>query len=138
MGFCSLADTETLGREERIALVQRYFAAVDAEDLGAVLATLTEDCVFTVETHQVQLKGHTAIGEMLERLWRGHRAVKHHAFHFVSDDMGQRIAAQFQVENTELDGSITRKSNCNFFDLRGGRFASVAVYMAGPNTLNTD
>ena len=122
-------------REGQIALVERYFAAVDGEDLPALLATLTETCVFTVETHGVRLQGHDAIAEMFRRLWADHAAVKHHAFTHVPDPEGGRIAARFTVENTEHDGSLTRKSNCNFFTLDGARFSAVAVYMAGPNTL---
>ena len=123
-------------RDDQIALVRRYFAAVDSQNLDDVLATLTADCIFTVETHAVRLEGTDQISAMLHRLWQGHRAVRHHDFLFVPDPQGPRIAAQFQVENTELDGTITRKSNCNFFDLAGARFSSVAVYMAGPNTLD--
>lgn len=121
-----------------IALVERYFAAVDAEDLPAVLATLSSDCVFTVETHGVRLEGHDEITGMFNRLWANHAAVRHGAFtHVASPDTG-RIASQFRVENTEHDGSLTHKSNCNFFRIDGNRFATVAVYMAGPNTLNAD
>lgn len=123
-------------REEQITLVQRYFAAVDGEDLPALLATLSEDCIFTVETHGVRLEGHGAISGMFDRLWAGHRAVKHHRFTFVPDPDGGRIAARFAVENTEHDNSLTHKSNCNFFEIRDGRFAAVSVYMAGPNTLS--
>ena len=122
-------------RNDQIALVERYFAAVDAEDLPRLLGTLTAGCVFTVETHGVRLKGHAAIGGMFNRLWESHGAVRHHGFTHVSDPASKRIASRFQVENTELDGSMTRKSNCNFFEIEGDRFSAVAVYMAGPNTL---
>jgi len=122
-------------REDQIALVRRYFSAVDSEDLAALLDTLTQDCVFTVETHGVRLAGHEEIGAMFKRLWSDHRAVLHHRFTFVPDPEGGRIAARFTVENTEHDRSLTRKSNCNFFELADGRFSAVAVYMAGPNTL---
>ena len=122
--------------EEQIALVEHYFTAVDAEDLPALLATLSPDCVFTVETHGVRLQGCAEISGMFERLWRDHNAVRHHAFTHVPDPTGGRIASRFQVENTELDGSLTRKTNCNFFELNGERFSSIAVYMAGPNTLD--
>lgn len=122
-------------REEQIALVLRYFAAVDAEDLEGLLGTLSETCVFTVETHGVRLEGHDAIGRMFRRLWAEHQAVLHHRFIHVPDPEGGRIASRFAVENTEHDGSLTRKSNCNFFEIADGRFTSVAVYMAGPNTL---
>ncbi len=115
-------------------LVEQYFAAVDGEDLGTILTLLTEDCVFTVETHGVRLQGHDAIAGMFTRLWANHAAVRHHGFAHVASP--ERVASQFQVENTEHDGSVTRKSNCNFFDLRDGRFCRVAVYMSGPNTLD--
>ncbi|MEM1431336.1 MAG: nuclear transport factor 2 family protein [Pseudomonadota bacterium] len=122
-------------RAAQIALVERYFAAVDAEDLGTLLGTLTDACVFTVETHDVRLQGHAEIATMFRRLWAEHAAVKHHRFTHVPDPAGGRIASRFTVENTERDGSLTRKSNCNFFRLENGRFSEVAVYMAGPNTL---
>ena len=118
-----------------IALVERYFNAVDGEDLAALLDTLRPGCVFTVETHGVRLEGHAAIGEMFARLWTDHKAVRHHQFTHVPDPANGRIAARFQVENTELDSSLTLKSNCNFFELEGDKFSAVAVYMAGPNTL---
>jgi ketosteroid isomerase-like protein len=122
--------------DELIALVSEYFAGVDGEDIGRVLATLTEDCRFTVETHGVELTGHDEIRDMLERLWAAHAAVRHDRFVFVPAAAQGRIAAQFRVTNTHDDGTMAYKSNCNFFHLRDGRFDSVAVYMAGENTLN--
>ena len=118
-----------------IDLVLRYFAGVDGEDIDMVLSTLTPDCAFSVETHGVTLQGHAEIKGMLERLWSHHRSVLHRNFAFVADPDAGRIAAQFQVVNTEMDGTLTYKSNCNFFDLDGARFSKVSVYMAGPNTL---
>lgn len=123
--------------QEQIALVEAYFHAVDSEDLAGVLATLTGDCVFTVETHGVCLQGHDEIAGMLRRLWENHKAVRHHTFVHVPDPAGNRIASRFQVENTELDGQLTGKSNCNFFEIENGRFRTVAVYMAGANTLES-
>lgn len=125
-------------RDEQIDLVNRYFAAVDGEDAETLLSTLTEDCVFTVETHGVRLEGHAAIAAMFDRLWKDHKAVRHQRFTYIPDPEGNRIAARFTVENTEHDGSLTHKSNCNFFELRGSLFSAVAVYMAGPNTLKDD
>lgn len=127
-----------LSAQDQIALVERYFAAVDAEDLDGVLATLHPDCAFSVETHGVELVGTGEIADMLRRLWSNHRAVQHDRFRFVPDPAGARIAAQFRVLNTETDGSLTEKSNCNFFDIVGDRFARIAVYMAGPNTLDAN
>ncbi len=120
----------------QIDLVRQYFHAVDSEDLDRVLSTLTNDCVFSVETHGVQLSGKDEIAGMFHRLWANHKAVSHTQFRFAPDPAAGRISVQFRVENTELDGQITLKSNCNFFDIRDGQFARIAVYMAGPNTLN--
>lgn len=123
-------------KTEQIDLVRRYFAAVDGEDLEGVLSTLTEDCVFTVETHKVRLEGHQEVIGMFERLWANHAAVRHFEFIYVPDPETGRIATRFKVENTERDETVTGKSNCNFFEIRAGRFSAVAVYMAGPNTLD--
>lgn len=119
--------------ERMIAMVEAYFAAVDAERLPDILALLAEDCVFSVPTHGVVLRGHAEISGMFTQLWANHAAVRHHGFRHVPGE--GRIASQFQVENTEADGSVTRKSNCNFFDVAERQFTAVAVYMAGENTL---
>lgn len=121
--------------DDLIALVSEYFAAVDGEDIDRVLVTLTEDCRFTVETHGVELIGHEQVRGMLERLWAAHATIRHDRFVFVPAVEHGRIAVQFRVTNTLGDGSTEHKSNCNFFHLRDGRFDSVAVYMAGENTL---
>ena len=122
--------------DDLIALVKTYFAAVDAEDLSGVLATLTPDCRFSIETHGVHLQGHEALTGMFRRLWQAHAAVKHDRFTFVPAASDARIAAQFQVTNTLEGGGKVYKSNCNFFHVRDGKFDTVAVYMAGENTLN--
>lgn len=120
-----------------IDLAKRYFDAVDREDLDAVIATLTEDCVFTVETHGVRLQGQEAIASMMRRLWANHAAVRHQDFVFVPAPDHDRIAVRFAVVNTHHGGGVTHKSNCNFFEVRDGRFDRVAVYMAGENTLDS-
>jgi len=122
-------------RDDQIALVTRYFDAVDAEDMDALLETLAPDCVFSVETHGVRLQGHDQIAAMFTRLWADHAAVLHHRFTHVPDAATGHIASRFTVQNTEHDGSLTHKSNCNFFEIAQGRFASVRVYMTGQNTL---
>ena len=124
-------------KQGQIDLVTRYFAAVDCEDIDALLSTLTPNCLFTVETHGVQLSGHSEISDMFRRLWDSHAAVLHHKFTFISDPDGNRIASRFTVDNTEHDGSHTLKSNCYFFEISGQRFSAVAVYMSGRNTLDT-
>ncbi len=128
---------DTMHANEQIALVEAYFTAVDGEDLSGVLSTLQADCVFSVETHGVRLQGHDDIAQMFRRLWNNHHAVRHIDFVHVPDPANNRIAVRFKVENSERDGSLTRKSNCNFFETKDGKFSAVAVYMAGENTLES-
>ena len=119
-------------------LVLEYFKAVDDEDIGAILNTLSEDCVFSVETHSVKLFGHKEITGMFKRLWENHVSVEHTNFHFVKDAVNNQVAVRFQVKNVLLGGEAVLKSNCNFFTLRDGIFSEVRVYMAGQNTLNKE
>ena len=123
--------------EQMIAMVERYFKGVDLENFDEIVATLSPNCTFSVETHGVKLQGNEAIKMMFDRLWSNHKSVQHKDFSFVVDTDNQKISAQFSVVNLELDGSAVYKSNCNFFTIKDGKFNSVAVYMAGPNTLNT-
>ena len=126
-----------MNRQEMIDLVERYFAAVDGEDPAGVCATLTDDCVFTVETHGVRLEGRGEIEGMFHRLWSDHAAVQHRDFVHVPAPEDGRIASRFQVVNTHHDGTLVHKSNCNFFEIRDRLFSRVAVYMAGENTLES-
>ena len=117
-------------------LVTTYFKGVDEENLDLILRTLHTDCVFSVETHNVCLTGHTEITDMFLQLWSNHASVLHDQFHFVEGRAGREIAVRFQVTNKRLDGTFVHKSNCNFFTVRKGKFDSVRIYMSGENTLN--
>ena len=116
-------------------LVLTYFRGVDEQDINAILETLHSDCVFSVETHQVDLKGHAHIAKMFERLWSDHISVLHDQFHFVDAGNGTGIAVRFKVTNTCHDNRLVMKSNCNFFTVKGSSFDSIRVYMSGKNTL---
>ena len=50
-------------------LVLTYFRGVDEQDPGLIFETLAPDCVFSVETHGVELHGHNEIQGMFDRLW---------------------------------------------------------------------
>ena len=119
-------------------LVLDYFKGVDEENIDAILITLTEDCVFSIETHGIKLVGHKEIISMFKRLWKNHKSVEHKEFYFVKDPIGNQIAVRFQVKNVLRDDQIVSKSNCNFFTLKDGVFSEVRVYMAGENTLNKE
>ena len=96
-------------------LVLTYFEGVDTKNINIILSTLSSDCNFTVETHNVQLKGHLKIRGMFDQLWSNHKIVCHDQFKFVEDRMAGRIAVQFRVTNTSKENTVVFKSNCNFF-----------------------
>ena len=123
-------------RQQMIDLVNIYFTGVDGEDISSIKKTLTPNCIFSVETHGVELQGHGQIEEMFKRLWKNHDTVKHHKFVYVPCPDEDKIAVRFQVDNTLLDGTMVHKSNCNFFEMKGDKFDRVAVYMTGHNTLD--
>ena len=119
-------------------LVLKYFKGVDEENISSILDTLTEDCVFSIETHGIKLVGHDEITSMFKRLWKNHASVEHKDFNFVKDAMKNQVAVRFQVINILHNNQIISKSNCNFFTLKDGIFSEVRVYMAGENTLNKE
>ena len=99
---------------------------------------MTEDCVFSIETHGIKLVGHDEITSMFKRLWKNHASVEHKDFYFAKDAMKNQVAVRFQVINILHNNQIISKSNCNFFTLKDGIFSEVRVYMAGENTLNKE
>ena len=125
-----------MSREELINLVQIYFNGVDSKNINQIFSTLSKECKFSVETHEVVLVGQERIRGMFERLWSNHAAVQHDKFHYVVDMESGNIATQFRVINTHENGEKVYKSNCNFFTVREALFETVAVYMAGENTLD--
>lgn len=125
-------------RQQMIDLVNKYFTGVDGEDISMIKETLMSDCIFSVETHDVELQGYGQIENMFKRLWENHDTVKHHKFIYVPCPDEGLIAVRFQVDNTLLDGQMVHKSNCNFFEVKGDKFERVAVYMSGHNTLDKE
>ena len=119
-------------------LILNYFKGVDEENINKILKTLTVDCVFSIETHGIELIGHQEITGMFKRLWKNHKSVEHKEFCFISDPISNQVAVRFQVKNILHNGQIVFKSNCNFFTLKDGIFSEVRVYMAGENTLDKE
>lgn len=125
----------SLDSAELIALVERYFASVDQMDVEATLACFEPDATFTIATFDTVYRGRdTGIRGMFERLNSRYSRVWHGNFDHVVQ-APNRVASQFRVENTLLDGSLRVKNNCNFFSVRGARFDAVQVYMSGDNSL---
>ncbi len=125
-----------LDAAELEALVEAYFAAVDAKDWSRLRQVLAPECSLRIQTHQVERVGRDhAVRNVFAALFERYAGIWHGDFRHVPDPAHQRIASQFQVRNTLADGSERFKSNCNFFTVREGRFVEIDVYMSGDNTL---
>ncbi|HSW18254.1 MAG TPA: nuclear transport factor 2 family protein [Ramlibacter sp.] len=122
-------------RAALIALVERYFAAVDRMDLAATLDCFCADARFCIATFDTVYEGRdSGLRAMYERLFGRYQRVWHGDFDHVVEGPG-RVASRFRVENTLVDGSVRVKNNCNFFRVREERFDEVFVYMSGDNSL---
>jgi ketosteroid isomerase-like protein len=125
----------SMTKPELRALVERYFAAVDAKDLEATLANYTADCCIRAETAGVQHTGRdTEIRDMLERMFKQCETIWHGEFHHVADSAAGTIASQFLYRSVALDGTRLEDRNCNIARVEDGRFSAISVYMA-QNTL---
>lgn len=119
-----------------IERVEGYFGAVDRKDLGATLAFLAPDAVFTIATFDTVYRGRdTEIAGMFERLFARYTRIWHGGFDHVVQPP-DRIATRFRVENETAQKQKFLKNNCNFFRSRGGLFDEVFVYMSGDNSLH--
>jgi ketosteroid isomerase-like protein len=119
-----------------IDLAERYFAAVDRKDVGAVLACFSPNSRFTIATYGTVYEGRdTQIKAMFERLNARYASVWHGDFDHVVQTLQGRVASRFRVKNITFDGQQLVKNNCNFFRIEKGLFAEVFVYMSGDNSL---
>jgi ketosteroid isomerase-like protein len=117
-------------------LAMRYFTALDARDPDALARTLSEDCILTIETHDITHPGRAAIRELFATRWQGPLRAVHHDFtHSPSASTG-RIASQFTVTYSGPDAPEP-KSNANVFSMQDGQITKIAVYMAGANSIKT-
>lgn len=131
--------TDALTPGYLIDLVEYYFAAVDRNDLDAVLACFTEDANVTIQSaHSAHQGRDTQVRRMYEELFENYREhMRHIHFRHVADPDNNRVASQFDVELTDNDGENIHLTNANFFYLEGGKFRRVFIYMSdGVNVLN--
>lgn len=128
-------DQLAVSREPLIALVERYFAAVDRKDINAVLACFLPEATVEIATYGTVFRGRdTEARDMYQRLFERYATVWHGGFDWVIEPP-TRIACRFSVRNVDHHGRETNKSNCNFFKLRGGLFDQVQIFMSGDNSL---
>ena len=125
-----------LDRKGLIALVEdEYFFNVDNKNLEPEVACFAEDAALRVQSAGVSHTGHAQIRRMFKDFMAATKIIYHGDFSHVVDVETQRIASQFVARNDYDDGRRVEMRNCNFFQVEGGRFKRVTIYMTDENPL---
>ncbi len=126
-----------LTADQLVELVeQRYFRNVDSKNIDPVLECFAEDAVLSVQTAGVTHRGRDGeIREMFEGFMGDIKTIYHGDMTHVVDVENQQIASQFVARNDYDDGRHVEMRNCNFFEVEGGVFKRVTIYMSGENPL---
>jgi len=126
--------------DDLIQLAMRYFTALDARDSDALADTLADDCVLTIETHDIRHEGRQAICALFTSRWEVPKDMlvqaRHHDFTHSPSQSSGRIASQFTVTYSGPDAP-SPKSNANVFSMQHGKITRISVYMAGANSIKS-
>ena len=117
-------------------LAIRYFAALDACSPYTLAQTLAEDCILTIQTHDIAYSGRDTIRTFFATRWEGPLKAVHHNFTHTPSHSTGRIASQFTVTYSGI-GAASPKSNANVFTMYNDYITKIDVYMTGENTMKT-
>ena len=117
-------------------LAIRYFAALDACSPNTLAQTLAEDCILTIQTHDIAYSGRDTVRTIFATRWEGPLKAVHHNFTHTPSHSTGRIASQFTVTYSGI-GAASPKSNANVFTMYNDYITKIDVYMTGENTMKT-
>ena len=121
--------------QDLIDAVNRYFDAVDENDVPGTLKELTPDCSLEVVTAGVKHQGHAAIQAMFERRLTTLVSGWHGDFTHATDPAGGFAATRFRVRSVDRDGRVNERRNVNAFEFDGVRIRRVQIWMSGESML---
>jgi uncharacterized protein (TIGR02246 family) len=128
--------TAHLTREELAALPERYFKAVDAMDVDAILAHFADDATLTVQTDHAVFEGADEIRRMFTDFCGNSVSIFHEVKNIVVEPELGKVATEQSYIGELSDGTKNDMHNCNFFDVDAeGKFSRVIIWMAGTNPL---
>jgi ketosteroid isomerase-like protein len=129
------SDTE----QKNIAALKAFGLAGDRYDIDAMMALMTEDCVFTSsfgpEAHGTRYEGKDQVREalqwFLDRSSDGKDGKWTNPRHSVSGDRG---VAEWTFTGTDPDGSFVEVNGCDVITFRGGKIALKDSYRKNRTT----
>jgi ketosteroid isomerase-like protein len=111
--------------DAKIELLDAMFLAFNRHDAAAVVALMTDDCIFETaggpDIHGTRHVGKVAVKAAFEQVW--------HAFPDVRWDevrhfgCGERAVSQWVFRATRPDGARIEAQGCDLFTFRGGTVA---------------
>ena len=122
-------------RDRTLGLIQRYYAAFNAGDMGTFLGLLTDDVAHDINQGKREV-GKAAFGDFMAHMNRCYRERLVDMVIMASDD-GSRASAEFTVLGEYLvtdeglppaRGQTYRLPAGAFFEVREGRVARVTNY----------
>lgn len=115
-----------------LAAIERFNAAFNRHDVDAVMAAMTEDCVFESTCPPpdgVRHVGQAAVRAVWQELFRGSPDVRFTAEEtFAMDD---RCVVRWLMRYTGEDGSPRRLRGVDVFRVRDGKVAEKLAYVKG-------
>ncbi|WP_440997879.1 nuclear transport factor 2 family protein [Arhodomonas sp. SL1] len=103
-------------------VLQAVFEAFNRHDADAVVAYMTEDCVFETaggaEAHGTRIQGREAVRDAFAQVWQGLPDVQwRNARHFAAADRG---VSEWTFVATRPDGYRIEAEGCDLFRFRDG------------------
>src|SRR5437764_6469840 len=106
-----------LTREQLAALPERYFKAVDAKDVDAILAHFAADATLTVQTDHAVFEGADEIRRMFTDFCANSVTIFHEIKNIVVDPGAGKVATEQSYIGELVEGTKNDMHNCNFFDI---------------------
>jgi ketosteroid isomerase-like protein len=115
--------------------IERYFAAVDAGDVDAILDTLAPRCVLEVVTANTKHRGLKAIRALFTARFQIRASGWHGDFTHATDTARGFATTRFRVRSADKDGTVHERYNVNAFEFDGALIRRVQIWMSGESML---
>ena len=118
--------------EATLAAIERFNAAFNRHDVDAIMAAMTDDCVFESTGPSPdggRFEGQAAVRAVWEELFRGSPTA-----HFDTEDCfaaGDRCTVRWRYRWTDADGSEGHVRGVDIFRVSDGKVAEKLAYVKG-------
>lgn len=118
--------------EATLAAIERFNEAFNRHDVNAIMALMTDDCVFESTgpaPDGQRFEGQAAVRALWEDFFRGSPSA-----HFEAEDCfaaGERCTVRWRYRWTNADGSVGHVRGVDVFRVRDGKVAEKLAYVKG-------